>query len=200
MASVSSTQAQEVLTKYQREVKTTDKWGQDTFLKILSAQLQFQDPMEGTDTSQMLSQMAQFTTLEQMQKLNTSFNNMYASFNNMLSSQQVMMASMWIGKEVMAVEPSEKTGEEEGEEAAEPKTVIGKVQGIAFDQNYGVLLVINGKEYSLDQIIAVKETDAEWSAVKPEGSTDQGDGEKSGETDDSQNTTGQAGNTTDGGE
>src|SRR3954453_6665777 len=45
---------------------------QDAFLKLLMAQMQNQDPLAPTDSSQMMSQMAQFTSVEQLTKLTTS--------------------------------------------------------------------------------------------------------------------------------
>src|SRR3954454_16346828 len=45
---------------------------QDAFLKLLMAQMQNQDPLAPTDSSQMMSQMAQFTSVEQLTKLTSS--------------------------------------------------------------------------------------------------------------------------------
>lgn len=43
---------------------------QEDFLKVLLAQLQFQDPMEPLDNNEFIAQFAQLTNLEQTQQLN----------------------------------------------------------------------------------------------------------------------------------
>jgi flagellar basal-body rod modification protein FlgD len=44
--------------------------GNDTFLKLLVAQMKYQDPLEPTDSSQMMSQLAQFSQVEGLNSLN----------------------------------------------------------------------------------------------------------------------------------
>lgn len=44
----------------------------DAFLNLLVTQLQYQDPLNPTEDKDFLAQMAQFSSLEQMQNLNTS--------------------------------------------------------------------------------------------------------------------------------
>ena len=48
---------------------TTQTLGKDDFLKLLVTQLQHQDPLNPTDNSQFMAQMAQFSTLEQITNL-----------------------------------------------------------------------------------------------------------------------------------
>ena len=47
----------------------TSALDKDTFLKLLVAQLQHQDPMQPSDSSQWTAQMAQFSTVEQLTNL-----------------------------------------------------------------------------------------------------------------------------------
>lgn len=57
-------------------VKPGDDMDKDAFLKILSAQLRNQDPMSGDqDSTAYVAQMAQFSTMEQMQNLNKTMTN-----------------------------------------------------------------------------------------------------------------------------
>lgn len=47
-----------------------DMMGKDAFLQLLVTQLRYQDPMSPMDDKQFISQMAQFTALEQSQNIN----------------------------------------------------------------------------------------------------------------------------------
>lgn len=50
--------------------------GQEEFLRILLAQLQFQDPLKPIDNQQFLAQMAQFSALAQTSQLNDRIDNL----------------------------------------------------------------------------------------------------------------------------
>jgi flagellar basal-body rod modification protein FlgD len=50
--------------------------GKDAFLKILLAQMRNQDPLNPADGTAMITQLAQFSSLEQMQNLNTKLDRL----------------------------------------------------------------------------------------------------------------------------
>jgi flagellar basal-body rod modification protein FlgD len=57
------------------QVERTDtdgSLGQDAFLKLLVAQMQNQDPMQPQDSGQMMSQLASFSQVSQLQQLTAS--------------------------------------------------------------------------------------------------------------------------------
>ncbi|MBR1735637.1 MAG: flagellar hook capping protein, partial [Firmicutes bacterium] len=47
----------------------------NAFLRLLTTQLQYQDPLSPMENTEFIAQMAQFTSLEQMQNLNTTMSN-----------------------------------------------------------------------------------------------------------------------------
>jgi flagellar basal-body rod modification protein FlgD len=53
--------------------------GKDDFLKLMLLQMRHQDPLNPMNNEQMLSQMAQFSSLEQMSNLNKNFEQAQAN-------------------------------------------------------------------------------------------------------------------------
>jgi len=50
--------------------------GKEDFLHLLVTQMKYQDPLDPVDNSQMIAQMAQFSSLEQMLSLNESISSL----------------------------------------------------------------------------------------------------------------------------
>jgi flagellar basal-body rod modification protein FlgD len=70
---------------------------QDTFLKLMVAQMNNQDPTHPMDNSQFLSQLAQFGTVNGITQLQTSFQTLAST----LQSNQALQASTMVGRNVM---------------------------------------------------------------------------------------------------
>jgi flagellar basal-body rod modification protein FlgD len=73
--------------------------GKNDFLKLMVAQLQSQDPLQPTDSSAYLGQLAQFTELEQV-------TNMAQTSAQSATAQQVSQAVALIGHTVTSVNPA----------------------------------------------------------------------------------------------
>jgi len=79
-----------------------DAMDESAFMKLLVAQLSHQDPMNPMDGTQMASQLAQFTSVEQLTKLNTAMaTQTQAAQVATLASQSALSASL-IGRQVEA--------------------------------------------------------------------------------------------------
>lgn len=108
----------------------------EDFLQILAAELQYQDPTKGVDTGQYITQLAQLTSVEQLESLNDNF-------SEMMMKQDLMIGSSWIGKKVAVYE-------------GDANVRTGIVEGFVLTDN-GVEVYVDGNQYTLDQIVAVSE-------------------------------------------
>ena len=77
--------------------------GKEEFLKLLVAQLQNQDPMNPSSPEQMASQLAQFSSLEQLINVNSLLTEQTASNAAMALALNNSAAVGVLGKDVMAV-------------------------------------------------------------------------------------------------
>lgn len=112
--------------------KTSNELEKDDFLKLLITQLQNQDPTSPMENTEFIAQMAQFSSLEQMTNMSSSFSKMAAY----ISSSE---ATATLGKTV--------------ELDIGDTNVQGVVEGATRGENPQVL--VNGMYYSMDKIRAV---------------------------------------------
>lgn len=76
--------------------------GKDEFLKLLTVQLRYQDPMEPVKDAQFVAQLAQFTTLEQMQTMTRQMDEfMKAQLHASLLGQSTAL----LGRTVEGIDP-----------------------------------------------------------------------------------------------
>ncbi|MHB0816682.1 flagellar hook assembly protein FlgD [Stutzerimonas stutzeri] len=94
-----------VLDQYQfgkdREVKGNDL-GKNEFLELLVAQLNNQNPLEPQENGEFIGQLAQFSTVEGVEKLNSSMETILSGYQ----SSQALQASSLVGRKVIV--PTEK--------------------------------------------------------------------------------------------
>ena len=121
---------------YQPATPATAAGGKDKemFLQLLVAQLRYQDPSNPADSSQFLSQSAQFTALEKMQ-------DVADQTAALLSAQVSFGASGMVGKHVTYLD-------------GDGNSVPGDVQSVTFDAN-GPMLLVDGAQVSLGQIQSI---------------------------------------------
>jgi flagellar basal-body rod modification protein FlgD len=74
---------------------------QADFLKLMTTQLQAQDPTKPMDNSQFVAQMAQFSQLSATQDLLGALNNLSTSVNNAMQTSQVLNSSNLLNRDVM---------------------------------------------------------------------------------------------------
>lgn len=109
-----------------------DALDKNSFLKLLVTQLSKQDPTNPMNDREFISQMAQFSSLEQM-------NNVANSMNKLRASQ----ANQLIGKMV------------QGKDFVTEKPIQGIVTKATFDHSGEVFLSVNGRQIKLDDISEV---------------------------------------------
>jgi flagellar basal-body rod modification protein FlgD len=115
------------------DARGSSKLGKDEFLKLMMAQLAQQDPTAPSDSNAFVAQLAQFTSLEQMQNVNTSLESLLIG----QASQNNSGAINLVGKDVLYktdqihLEQGEPamTHAKLSEEAAEVTATITDAQG-----------------------------------------------------------------------
>lgn len=116
--------------------KVNTELGKDAFLQLLVAQLKNQDPMKPMEDTAFIGEMAQFSSLEQMQNL-----------NKLMEKQQTFgalsQATGMIGKHVTLQNPGEGSA-----------VISGRVDEIR-SKGGDIKVVIAGEEYDSSTILNV---------------------------------------------
>jgi flagellar basal-body rod modification protein FlgD len=119
----------------QTEVRTTGSktLGVDDFLKLITVQLTSQDPLKPMEDTAFISQMASFTSLDQMQTLSKNF----AAYS---ADQKAISAQNFLGKVVTI--------------ATSNGNITGPVTKVSF-QDGEPLLSVNGGDFSTSDVISI---------------------------------------------
>ncbi len=100
MSTVDGVSSSSVLDKYQvkQDSATQNKeLGKDQFLNLLVAQLNNQNPLEPQGNGEFIAQLAQFSTVEGVEKLNSSMETILSGYQ----SSQALQASSLVGRKVI---------------------------------------------------------------------------------------------------
>src|SRR5690554_329025 len=120
----------------QVERKDGNNLDKDAFFKLLITQLKYQDPLTPMENTEFVAQMAQFSSLEQME-------NMNANMSQFLRIQALSEGASLIGRTVETID------------AATGETITGKVEKVTFEEGNMFAYLENDQKIIIDGITAV---------------------------------------------
>lgn len=119
----------------------------ENFLTLFVTQLQNQNPLDPTDNTEFMSQLAQFSTLEQEQQQTEYLSDISSIGSASLQLDQISLASTFIGKTIKYSDSSDSS-----------KTLSGIVEGVKLEEDGTVSFLIGGKSVSISNFIEVDNT------------------------------------------
>lgn len=145
-------------------VATPDTWGapaarqqtqneidKDAFMKLMVAQLKYQDPLSPADPQQFLAQSAQFSTVEKLEHI-------AIQVSEQTWAMALNTAGSLIGKEITFLRMDGTTG-------------TGVVTSATTDPD-GIVLDVNGEQVPLGAITNIGSTTAPEAPTPPAGATE----------------------------
>lgn len=118
----------------------------ENFLTLFVTQLQNQNPLDPTDNSEFMSQLAQFSSLEQEQQQTEYLSDMSSIGSASLQLDQISLASTFIGKIIKYSDSSSS------------ETLSGVVEGVKLEEDGTVSFIIGGESVSISNFIEVDNT------------------------------------------
>lgn len=118
----------------QQKTKPSGLFDQDTFLKLLVAQLQNPNPFAPPEMDQMMNQAVQFGIIERLVGLEQEMRTMNRSF-------YMARAAELIGREVVVASGND--------------LVSGIVERVTFNEQ-GANMVIDGREFDINAVLEVR--------------------------------------------
>lgn len=116
--------------------------GKNDFLKLLTTELKNQDPTQPVDNKDFITQMATFSSLEQMYNVSTSIDNLSNIFTSLTQQSLVSQGASLIGKEVTGYD-------------ADGKLISGVVDSVNYPLNGPITLQISDLSLELNSVIKV---------------------------------------------
>lgn len=142
------------------EKSKSDSLGQADFLLLMTTQLQNQDPLKPMDNAQMVSQLAQMSTVQGIETLNTTVNG----FSNSMTNDQILKGSALVGHSVLV--PSSQwalEGDGNGASGLIAASQAGRLEVTITDANGSVVRTIN------TQATSAGELPFHWDGTNAEG-------------------------------
>ncbi len=117
--------------KKEKTASAAQGYDKDAFMNILCAQMKYQDPLEPTSNTEYINQYATFSQVEQL--------------SNMAEAFSMTRASSLVGQTVIVTDENSKQ-------------IQGRVDYVTYSNNEA-WLNIDGKDYSMDQVTSVADSD-----------------------------------------
>lgn len=123
------------------------------YMNLLVTQLKNQNPLEPLDNNQMTAQLAQFSSLEQLESVNSKLETANTTFSDVMAVTNRNYANSLIGRDITFFAEDEETG------ATVKK--VGTVESAYYDSSTGENLLgvsSGGEDYSLslDAVVLVE--------------------------------------------
>ena len=137
--------------KTQNTQTKSNELDKDAFLQLLVAQLQHQDPLEPQDNGEFIAQMAQFSTLEQMNNMTDAMDKISQLVSNIDTSVLVGQLSGMIGRGVEWIQTT-NTADEDGVPVTETTSLSGTITGVTVADGVTKIITVdkNGTRHQVD--------------------------------------------------
>lgn len=117
--------------------------GKDDFLRLLTTQLQNQDPLKPLENDAFVAQMAQFSQLEQTVNMGKNVEGLRGDFERLQSATL-------IGRQITFIDPNTLQLNE------------GKVEAVNYSEDGKALFSVSGAEVQYKDIKKIKETQVDY--------------------------------------
>jgi len=132
------------------------------FLKLLIAQLKNQNPMSPMDNTEFVSQLAQFSSLEQMTNVATAVQELRNSIIALNSQSLITQGAALIGKEVTGLVD---TGERDENWNPIKKEITGIVSSVKWADG-ALTLLVGENSLKLEDIVEIKNANIQNQSVE----------------------------------